>query len=59
MAHGIGYNMSRTKVWNILQGFEKTVANTNAVPANSNLAMPVYNKEGTLLGYVPVFTSLW
>jgi len=33
--------------------------NTNAVPANSNRAMPVYDSAGKLLGYVPVFTAAW
>jgi hypothetical protein len=51
--------LSSASVNKILQGTNAAAANTNAVPANSDKSLAVYDKNGTLIGYVPVFTTEW
>lgn len=51
--------LSNASVNEILQGTNAPEANTNAVPANSDKALAVYDKDGNLIGYVPVFDTAW
>lgn len=51
--------LSAACVAEILQGTNDAAANTNAVPANSDKSLAVYDKNGTLIGYVPVFDTEW
>ena len=51
--------LSKAAVNTVLQGTNAPAANTNAIPANSDKALAVYDKDGNLIGYVPVFNSQW
>jgi len=51
--------LSSAAINEILQGVNAPSANTNAVPTNSDFALPIYDKNGTLIGYVPVFSTEW
>jgi hypothetical protein len=51
--------MSAAAVATVLQGVNAPAANTNALPANTNKSLAVYDKNGNLIGYVPVFTTEW
>ena len=51
--------LSSAAVNKILQGVQAPSTNTAAVPANSNYALPIYDKDGNLIGYIPVFSTEW
>ena len=40
-------------------GVGNTASNTNAIPANSSRSWPIFDGDGALVGYVPVFASNW
>lgn len=52
-------SLSGAAVNTILQGTNAPSTNTNALPASSDKALAVYDKDGNLIGYVPVFTTEW
>ena len=43
----------------ILKGLTSVTINTNPIPSNTSKAIPIYNKYGTLIGYMPVFDNIW
>ena len=51
--------MSAASVAEVLKGTNAPIENVNALPANTDKALPIYDKEGNLIGYVPIFNTQW
>lgn len=51
--------LSGASVNTILQGTNEPSINTATVPTSSDKALAVYDKDGTLIGYVAVFDTEW
>lgn len=45
------------KLRNILKGTDAVVATTQIVAVATSGALPIYDKEGTLLGYIPLYAN--
>lgn len=51
--------MSAASVAEVLKGTNAPEVNTNALPANTDKALPIYDKEGNLIGYIPLYNTPW
>lgn len=49
--------VNASKVRNILKGTDAVVATTQIVGVATSGAMPIYDKSGTLLGYIPIYAN--
>ena len=51
--------LSSSSVANILQGTNNVQNNPNTLPTNADKQLEIYDKDGVLIGYIPVFNASW
>jgi hypothetical protein len=49
--------VNATKIRNVLKGTDEVVATTQIVGVATSGALPIYDKDGTLLGYIPLYAN--
>ena len=50
---------SSASIAEILKGTNEVEDNTNTLPETTSKAMAIYDKDGKLIGYIPVYSSSW
>ena len=51
--------MSLAAISEMLKGTGAPKENTNPLPSSADKAIPLYNKRGVLIGYIPIFDNEW